>query len=325
MHSETTVETRKKAKIAAYLESLMQSRAFLLFAAIVLFMFVMSLVSRYFLTFSNIKGLLIDTSQDAIISIGMVGVLASGGLDLSVGSTLAFSGIVAGLALEAHLGTFAAVLLGLLTGLVVGAINGMFIGKLRFDPFITTLGTMIMFRGVLLVIAGGRPITDITSSYNTIGQLDVLGFQLPVFFFLGILVVALWLYRKVRLFRLMYYVGSNEEAALMSGINVTTVKMYAYVVVGLLAAFAGVIMSARMGMADPTVGGNTGLQVLAACVIGGSSLLGGRGTVLGAVLGAFLLQLIINSLNIVGMGIYWQEVFTGVVLLGAIALDRLRR
>lgn len=309
-------------------ESLKQrvtSQVFLLFLGIALFMFVMSFVSQYFLTLPNMRGLLIDTTLVGIVSVGMVGVLATGGLDLSVGSTLAFAGVVAGLTLEAHLPTLASVASALGAGALVGAFNGLCIGRLRFDPFITTLGTMIMVRGILLVLTGGRAITDLTDAYNSIGQASVFGFQLPVFFFVAVLLVGAWLYRKVRIFRLMYYVGSSEEAARMSGIRVARVKLTAYVGVGILAGLAGVIMSARMGMASVTIGENTNLQVLAACVIGGSSLLGGRGTVLGAVLGAFLLQLLINSLNIAGMGIYWQQVFTGAVLLGAIALDRLKR
>lgn len=320
--TERVVPRRSAANV---LRDLARSQVFLLFVGIVAFMIVMNFVSKFFLTLPNMRGLLIDTTLVGIISVGMVGVLATAGLDLSVGSNLAFAGVIAGLALEAHMPTIVAVLFALMAGGLVGVFNGLCIGKLRFDPFITTLATMIMVRGVLLVITGGHAITDLTDAYNNIGQSSFLGFQIPVYFFLAVLLLGAWLYRKVRIFRLMYYVGSSEEAARMSGIHVVKVKLTAYVAVGVLAGLAGVSMSARMGMASVTVGENTNLQVLAACVIGGSSLLGGQGTVIGAVLGAFLLQLLINSLNIAGMGIYWQQVFTGAVLLGAIALDRLKQ
>ncbi len=286
----------------------------------------MTFVSPYFLTIANIRALLITTTLEGIISVGMVMVLATGGLDLSVGSTLAFAGVVAGIAMKAGVPMVLSVVFALLAAGGVGLVNGLAVAKLRFDPFITTLATMIMVRGFLLVISNGRAILDLPERFNHIfGQGTLWGFQLPVYYFLAIAMIGEFLLRKVRFFRLAYYVGSNEEAARMSGINVDLVKIAGYTIVGMLAGFSGVLMAARMGTASVTIGGSTNLNVLAACVIGGASFSGGQGTVLGAVLGAFLLQLLINALNIAGVGIYWQQVFTGAVLLGAIAFDKLRR
>ncbi|MFW6138540.1 MAG: ABC transporter permease [Spirochaetota bacterium] len=298
---------------------------FLLSLVIIAIMVAMSFISPYFFTLQNIRGLLIGTTMVGIISVGMVGVLATGGLDLSVGSVLAFAGVIAGLSLKAGVPTIFAVIFALLAAGAVGLINGLCVAKLEFDPFITTLATMIMVRGFLLVISGGHAVTEMTESYNVLGQSEFLSFQYPVYYFFVIAILGAFFFHSIRIFRLTYYVGSNEEAARLSGINVALVKTLGYVIVAVLAGVSGVCMSARMGMASVTIGQATNLQVLAACVIGGSSFRGGQGTVLGAALGAFLLQLLVNSLNIAGMGIYWQQVFTGGVLLGAIALDRLKR
>lgn len=286
----------------------------------------MTFVSPYFLTVANLRALLVTTTLEGIISIGMVMVLAAGGLDLSVGSVLAFAGVVAGLAMKSGLPIYASVLLALLASAAVGLVNGLIISKLRFDPFITTLGTMIMVRGLLLVMSNGRAVLNLPERFNYFyGQGTLLGFQYPVYYFLIIAAVMEFLLRKVVFFRYNYYVGNNEEAARMSGINVDLVKVTGYVIVAVLAGFSGILMAARMGTASVTIGSMTNLNVLAACVLGGASFSGGQGTVLGAVLGAFLLQLLINALNIAGVGIYWQQVFTGAILLGAIALDKLRR
>lgn len=313
-------------KAAAAILQFFRYREVLLGIVIATVGIVMTFVSPYFLTVANLRALLVTTTLEGIISIGMVMVLAAGGLDLSVGSVLAFAGVVAGLAMKSGLPIYASVLLALLASAAVGLVNGLIISKLRFDPFITTLGTMIMVRGLLLVMSNGRAVLNLPERFNYFyGQGTLLGFQYPVYYFLIIAAVMEFLLRKVVFFRYNYYVGNNEEAARMSGINVDLVKVTGYVIVAVLAGFSGILMAARMGTASVTIGSMTNLNVLAACVLGGASFSGGQGTVLGAVLGAFLLQLLINALNIAGVGIYWQQVFTGAILLGAIALDKLRR
>ncbi len=307
------------------LKTLLASREILLIVAIGAIAVIMSFVSPFFTRMSNIRGLMIGTTMDGIIAAGMVLVLASGELDLSVGSTLAFSGVVAGLSMRAGIPVHFSIILALLAAAAVGLFNGLCVSKLKFDSFITTLATMIMVRGLLLVVSNGRAVLGLPRTYTRLGQESFLGFQYPVYMFIAIAIIAAIIFRRMRIFRLAYFVGSNEEAARMSGINVPVVKTLSFVVVAVLAGVSGVLMAARMGMASVTIGQTTNLNVLAACVIGGSSFRGGRGTVVGAALGAFLLQAVMNALNIAGVGIYWQQMITGGVLLGAIALDKFKR
>ena len=315
----------KKEGKAKLLKSLLQSREFVLAVALLMIIIVMKFVSPFFLTLTNIRGLLVGTTMIGIISVGMTGVLVTGGLDLSVGSTLALAGIIAGISLRAGIPVTFSVIFALLSAGAVGFLNGLFISKLKFDPFITTLASMIIVRGLLLVISNGHAIINLPDSFNQIGQGTFQGFQYPVYYFFIIAIVGDFLFRKSYLFRLSYYVGSNQEAATMCGINVERIKILNYVIVAIFAGIAGICMTARMGMASVTIGESTPLPVLAACVIGGASFRGGEGTVLGAVLGAFLLELLINALNIAGIGIYWQQVFTGAILLSAIALDKFKK
>jgi ribose transport system permease protein len=315
----------RKRSISENFIDFLVSREVLIGGVITIIMIIMGFVSPYFLRMPNIRGLLIGTTMDGIIAIGMVMVLASGELDLSVGSTLAFAGIVAGLALNNGIPMIFCVILALGAAGLVGLVNGICVSKLKFDSFITTLATMIMVRGFLLVISNGRAIVTLPDNYTQLGQKTILGFQFPVYVFFALAILFGWIFRNIRIFRLSYYVGSNEDAAKMSGINVDLVKTLSFIIVAVMAGISGVLMSARMGMSSVTIGQQTNLNVLAACVIGGSSFKGGRGTVLGAVLGALLLQVLTNALNIAGIGIYWQQVFTGGVLLGAIALDKFKK
>jgi len=320
-----TMPSKSKESISENLKSLLVSREVLISATIVVIMVIMGFVSPYFLRLPNIRGLLIGTTMDGIIAVGMVMVLASGELDLSVGSTLALAGVVAGLALNSGIPMIFSIILALGAAALVGLINGLCVSKLKFDSFITTLATMIMVRGFLLVISNGRAIVTLPENYTSLGQEAFLGFQYPVYVFFSLAILFGWILTKIRIFRLSYYVGSNEDAAKMSGINVDFIKTLSFIVVAIMAGVSGVLMSSRMGMSSVTIGQQTNLNVLAACVIGGSSFKGGRGTVLGAALGAFLLQVLTNALNIAGIGIYWQQVFTGGVLLGAIALDKFKK
>lgn len=316
--------TNNDTFVKALRERFLHSRATLLALGLLVMIAAMSFVSPYFLTTSNIKSLLLGTTMIGIIAIGMTAPLITGGFDLSVGSTLALAGIVAGTCFNLGLPVPLGIVIALLSAVGVGLINGFFIAILEFNPFVTTLGMMIAIRGILLVIAGGHGIIGLPRTFTQVGQGGLFGIQYPVLFFVLCAIVFDFLFRKMRWFRLSYFVGDNEEAARMSGINPVHVKIFDYVFVALLAGISGLFMAARTGMASVTIGEQAPLSAIAACVVGGASLSGGEGTVIGAVLGAFLLQLLTNALNIAGVGIYWQQVFTGGVLLAAIALDKLR-
>jgi ribose transport system permease protein len=297
-------------------------REFSLVAVLVIFGLIMTIVSPVFLTWPNLEAILLGLSVEGTIAIGMVILLISGGLDLSVGSTLAFTGVVTGLALMSlRLPAPIAIMLGLLAALVVGFANGILVSKLKINPFITTLGMLSTVRGLLLVLAQGRAVLNLPESFTVIGQGRLFGVQYPIYVMLVAVIIADLLMRNSRYFRQSYYFGANERAARLSGINVDLVKILNYCLVAVLAGVAGLLITARFGSSSVTVGSGVELRVLTACIIGGASLNGGEGTVFGAFLGALFMGVLANSLNLLGVDVYWQNLFTGLILIIAVVVD----
>jgi ribose transport system permease protein len=251
----------------------------------------------------------------------MVILLISGGLDLSVGSTLALVGVVTGLVLSAGVGAVPAIFIGLLAGLGVGLVNGLLVAKMRINPFITTLGTMITVRGLLLILAKGRAILNLPDSYTVIGQGRLFGVQHPIFVLLFLVIGGDLLLRNSRFLRQSYYIGGNENAARLSGFNVDGLKIFYYCLVAVLAGVAGLMLTARFGAASLTVGNGIELRVITACIIGGASLSGGEGSVLGAFLGALFMGMLANALNLLGVDVYYQSFLTGLILILAVVFD----
>lgn len=297
-------------------------REFSLVAVLVIFGIIMTIVSPVFLTWPNLEAILLGLSVEGTIAIGMVILLISGGLDLSVGSTLAFTGVVTGLALmNLGLPSPIAILLGLTAALVVGFANGILVSKLKINPFITTLGMLSTVRGLLLVLAQGRAVLNLPESFTMIGQGRLFGVQYPIYVMLLAVIIADLLMRNSRYFRQSYYIGANERAARLSGINVDLVKILNYCLVSVLAGVAGLLITARFGSSSVTVGSGVELRVITACIIGGASLNGGEGTVFGAFLGALFMGVLANSLNLLGVDVYWQNLFTGLILIIAVVVD----
>lgn len=304
------------------IKSIAAVREFSLVAVLILFALIMSIISPVFMTWPNLEAILLGLSVEGTIAIGMVILLISGGLDLSVGSTLAFTGVVTGLALmNLGLPSPLAILLGLLAALAVGLTNALLVSKLKINPFITTLGMLITVRGLLLVLARGRAVLNLPASFTVIGQGRLFGVQYPIFIMLIVVIIADLLMRNSRFFRQSYYIGANERAARLSGINVDLVKIINYCLVAVLAGVAGLLITARFGSSSLTVGNGVELRVLTACIIGGASLSGGEGTVFGAFLGALFMGVLANSLNLLGVDVYWQNLFTGLILIIAVVVD----
>src|SRR5262245_33550924 len=238
-----------------------------------------------FLTVDNLRAILTGIAPDGLIAIGMTFVIITGGFDLSVGSTLALGGYVASIALVSGYSATVAVSLGILSGAVVGIVNGFIITKIKVNPLVTTLGTMTIVRGLVLVETQGAVVTGFPQSFRQLGEGSYLGIFYPVIIFLLLILVADLLLRHSRFLRQNYYVGGNEEAARLSGIDVDTVRMFMYVITGMLAALAGVLTTAKNGSASPIAGTGAELRVIAAVVIGGGSLDGGGGTERGGLAG----------------------------------------
>lgn len=274
-----------------------------------------------FLTVGNIKAVLLGLSVEGIIAIGMTVLLASGGFDLSVGSVLAFGGVVGGMLVLAGLPAALSIVLAVVICAVIGVINGALVAKAKINCFIVTLGSLSVFQGAVLLAGGGFGITGLPAGFTNIGQNSIATVQLPIIIVIALAIIGDFLLRRSRVFRYAYYVGSNERAARLTGIPVERVQILGYVLTAALAGFAGVIQAARFGSASVEVGQTTPLDVIAAVVIGGASLAGGAGTVLGSILGVLLLQLIINALSLLGVATYWQPIASGLVLIAAVGFD----
>lgn len=304
------------------IKKLTKQREFFIFFVIICIMVVMTIYTPIFLTFANLSVLFLSLSIAVIIAVGMTNLMVSGGFDMSVGSVLAFSGAIAGIVLRSGGPVIVAVLVGILIGGLAGLFNGFVVSILGINPFVTTLASLSLFRGLTLIVTRGQNISGLPDAFNALGQKVILGLQMPIWYALILVIVGDILLRKSRFFRQNYYIGGSEKAARLSGIAVDRMKILNYVIVGLLAGFAGVIMTARMGSASVTQGTGLELQVITAVIIGGASLQGGEGTVIGAFLGSLLMTMITNVLTLVGVDVYWQTFVTGATLLIAVLIDQ---
>jgi ribose/xylose/arabinose/galactoside ABC-type transport system permease subunit len=285
--------------------------------------------------FAEVDNLLLvarQFSMFATMGVGMTMVILTGGIDLSVGSVLALSGCAAAKCMlwlapygNAHVVVFAGILAGLAAGLLCGLANGLIVSKLSIPPFIVTLGMMSIARGLVYVITRGRPVVELPDAFFFLGQGRIWIVPVPVVCMLVIAFVGAVFLARTRLGCNIYAVGGNEEAARLSGINVDKVKIVAYSLCGLLAGFAGVTTASHLSSAQPTSGLTNELDVIAAVIVGGTSLMGGSGTVLGTVIGAALMGVLRNGLILLGVSANWQLVPLGTVIIVAVVFDQLRQ
>jgi len=275
----------------------------------------------HFLTVSNLLNVLEQTALNAVVAVGMTFVIISGGIDLSVGSVLALAGICLALALESGVPAPAAIGLALVVGTGCGLINGVLITRGRLPPFIATLGMMSVARGVALMLAEGRPISGFSEGFRAIATERLLAIPGPVLITIVIYAVAHFVLTRTVFGRTTYAIGGNEEAARLSGVQVLFHKTAVYGVAGLTSAAAAVVLTARLNSAQPTAGTMYELDAIAATVIGGSSLLGGEGTVTGTLIGALIMGVLRNGLNLLNVSSFLQQVVIGVVIIGAVLVD----
>ena len=291
---------------------------------LVLIMIILGFLSDNFFTLDNILNLLRQISINALIAFGMTFVILTGGIDLSVGSILAFgSALTAGM-LASGMDPLLAVLIGLLAGAAMGAFNGFVITKGKVAPFIATLATMTIFRGATLVYTDGRPITGLSDSFvfEMIGKGYVFGIPFPAILMLIIFFILFFILRKTVFGRQVYSVGGNEEASILSGIKADRVKVWVYSLTGMLSVLAGIILTSRLNSAQPTAGTMYELDAIAAVVLGGTSLAGGRGRIVGTLIGALIIGVLDNGLNLLNVSSFYQQIVKGGVILLAVLLDR---
>lgn len=270
----------------------------------------------------NFKQLLLNMSIDTIVAVGMMLLLISGAFDLSVGSVVAFAGCLTGLLMNVYgISIPFAIVCGLLGSMAIGAINGYLIAYKEINPMIQTLAMMGIVRGVALILSG-TGVQNLPYWFNAIGQSKLLGVQMPIWYMIITVAFFSFLLNKTSLFRQYYYIGGNERAADLSGIRVKRMKMVMFILSAVLAGFAGILLSSRLGAALPTMGRGLELRVITAAILGGASLSGGHGKIFGAFLGTLFMAIVANLMIISRVSGYWQEIILGIILICTLWLDK---
>lgn len=279
-----------------------------------------SIASQEFLSMNNLSNIIRQVSINGILAVGMTFVILTGGIDLSVGSVMALTGtIMAGMMINYGMPPIAAVLIGMVLGAVIGFINGAFTAYAKIPGIIVTLAMMEMARGAALLYTGGYPLSGLPSSYSFIGQGYLFGvIPMPAVIMIIVFIIAYIILNHLPLGRYIYAIGGNEEAVRLSGVKVKKIKALVYVFSGITASIAGVIMTSRLSSGQPMAGEGYELDAIAAAVLGGIAISGGRGHIFGTLLGALLLGVLSNGLNLLGVSPYVQRVLKGAIIIGAI-------
>lgn len=310
-------------KKSSNIKKLFAHRESSVFLIIILTVLIVQIIQPKFLSISNIRAVAIGLSTDGLMAIGLTVVLVLGGIDISVGSVSALSCVITGALFLAGVNIWMAVLTALLVGVGVGLFDGFMVSKIGLPPFIVTLGMMSLARGAAYIFTQGSPLSmgGLPASFKFFGDGDILGIPSLFMVFIIIAIVADIMMKKSNLFRNIFYVGSNENAAKLSGLNVSKVKIMVYILSAVLASLAGILSLARFNVATPQLGNMAETRAIAAAVIGGTSMSGGVGSVFGAVLGVVLLNLVNSALVMLNVSVYWQDFVTGAILVLAVTLD----
>lgn len=288
-------------------------------------MMVFSIASPYFLKIDNLMTIALQTAITGITACGMTYVLISAANDLSLGSNIAFTSVICAMLIQVHFNMALAIVLTIVAGTMVGILNAHMVANMKMPPFIATLGMQMALRGLALTITDAKPIYVEIPVFRKIAQYRLFNvIPLPVIYMIILAMVASFVLRKTVIGRNIYAVGSNEEAARLSGINIIKVRVFAYMFCGALAAVAGIIMTSRVNSGQPAIAAGYEANAIAASVIGGTAMRGGRGTIGGSILGAFILGVLMNGLNLMNVSQYLQMFATGIVVILAVYFDRLR-
>ncbi|MGD0472847.1 MAG: ABC transporter permease [Candidatus Velthaea sp.] len=292
---------------------------------LIIFIALLEILVPSFRSVGNVQNILLQTSINSLLAVGATLVILTGGIDLSVGSILGFAGIVAALlgktaGVENFLVALAA---GVGTGLLLGAVNGSLVAFVRIPPFVVTLGMMSIARSLAFVFSQGQPISDLSDEFLAIGQGSLFNVPYPILISIATFVIFGVLLARTRFGRYIYAVGGNEEAALVSGVDTRAIKLAVYSLSGLLAGLGGVVLSARATAGISTNGEGYELTAIAAAVIGGTSLSGGRGSLLGTLAGVLIIGIMVNSLDLLNISPFYQGLIQGTIIIGAVAIDAL--
>ena len=308
---------------ATFLGRVLRMRETGLVLIILALFLIMSFASPYFLTWANMRAMSMAFAVDGILVVGMTILLISGGIDLSVGSVTAFAMVIAGWLFLSGIDPWVASAIAILICTGIGAFMGFFVTKVGLHHFIVSLAIMVIARGACLLFTGGRPLGLYTlpPEFKFIGQGSIGPVPVVIVIFVVFVVAFDFMLRKTTMFRKVFYTGSNEKAAAYSGIRTKKVIFLTTTLCSTLCGVAGIIYMARFGSAQPTFGLGLELTIIAAAVIGGASLNGGSGSILGAILGVVLLSLVSSSLALLDVSVYWQDIIRGSILLSAVTID----
>lgn len=292
---------------------------------LVLLCAIITFVTPSFLSLSNITNVFTQVSVNAIIAVGMTFVILTGGIDLSVGSTLAISGALSASIIKSTGSVTLAIIVAALVGIAIGLVNGLLISKGKLQAFIATLTTMTIFRGATLVFTNGTPISKLPEKFVNIGNGKIGFMPIPVIITVIVSIIAIYVLSQTRFGRYLYALGGNEDSARLSGINTDKIKTLVYVVSGFASSIAGVIITSRIASASPNAGTSFELDAIAAVVIGGTSLAGGEGKITGTLIGALIIGVLNNGLNLMNVSPFYQSIVKGLVILIAVLLDKKSR
>ena len=296
------------------------------FIALIFLVIVIGAISPDFRTVNNFLSLLRQSAINGLIAFGMTCVILTGGIDLSVGSVLALTSIICAHTIKIGLPAPLSMLIALIFGIILGTISGLMVTKSRLQPFIATLITMTGYRGLTMILSGGKPISRLGNNLllNQIGKGSFLGIPIPVWILIIFFAIFLFVLKKTVLGRQIYATGSNAKAAELAGININNIKLIVYAVSGFMASVSGLILVSRLGSAQPTLGSGYELDAIAAVALGGTSMTGGRGKITGTLIGILIIAVLNNGLNIIGVSSYYQDVVKALVIFLAVISDRNR-
>jgi ribose transport system permease protein len=290
-------------------------------AGLIVLVILFSLSSPYFLKINNLVNIILQISIIAICAFGMTFALIIGGIDLSVGSTIALAGTVAALLLQKNIPFLAVILIVVLFGVILGAFNGVLISKANIPAFIVTVATMGIFRGIAYITTNGVPVAIQNESFLALGNGTFLGIQIPILILLILFIVSHILLSKTKFGRRAYISGGNEEAAIYAGIQVARLKIWVYIITSTMAAISGLILASRLYSAQPNAASGYELDAIAAAVLGGTSLSGGSGKIVGTLIGAIIIGIINNGMNLMNVPYFYQLIVKGLVILVAVYVD----
>lgn len=319
------MKEKAKAKQNAVLGGMSKFSKYGIYIAFLVMCIFFTMINPVFLSPNNLINMVRQVSFNAILGMGMMVVILTGGIDLSVSSVLALSAVVTGSFIRTGapvMPVLPAVLIGLLIGAGCGFFNGYVITKGKLAPFIVTMVVQTAARGVTQLYTKGRPMTGLNPGFSFLGSGYILGVPVPIYILILVVALTYFILNKTRIGRYLYAVGGNEAAAKASGIKVKRIKIFAYMFAGVMSAVVGLVMSARLNSATPVLGIGYEQDAIAAAVIGGTSMDGGRGKVFGTLIGALIIGAITNGLDILNVSPYWQQIIKGAIILGAVLLDK---